>query len=601
MSNLTPSATFDNVVQLETTTVALGGTGAPMNAQAQALLNRTQYLFVQISNLAPVASTGDYNSLINRPALGSAAFQNSAAFATAAQGAKADGAAQVSSLATVAFSGSYNDLLNKPPFISDAPSDGNVYGRRNGGWVVVSGAGAGTVTSVAISAPAQFNVTGSPITNAGTITLAWVNQSANRVFAGPASGSAGAPSFRALVAADLPVFGPSGSSHAAGAVPDPGATAGTTRFLREDGTWAVAAAAAPMSLPLTTVASGSGATLQYKSEPNLVYMANGNLLCVYRKGSAHQNNGGLIVGKISTDNGATWGAEFTIYNQGTYDTRNPGVGVDATSGRIVVFGRVYNVTSNANVDVFFVSSTDNGATWSSPTSLVSTLPASVDWCPFGRPQVTSLGWLMTFYQANKCYLLKSTDGGVTWTAQGYIYNLSQSAVFNEPNLIALDSSRVILILRDDGATPDYARFRYYKSADGGATWAYFGGQLYTSDSISLACPCYAVKISAKKVGVVFAARTSTNRVCYSVVDLDAFFQIPYVGWDGVTSQSPPRNILACAKKSFDTTVTSVTDSEFGYAFPVLIPNTENVLVAWYDTGDGTNLNCSIYITSAPSR
>jgi hypothetical protein len=39
--------------------------------------------------------------------------------------------------------------------------------------------------------------------------------------------------------ARLPVFGPSGSTHAVGAVPDPGATAGSTRFLREDGTWDV--------------------------------------------------------------------------------------------------------------------------------------------------------------------------------------------------------------------------------------------------------------------------------------------------------------------------------------------------------------------------
>lgn len=36
-----------------------------------------------------------------------------------------------------------------------------------------------------------------------------------------------------------PVFVASGASHAAGAVPDPGATAGTTRFLREDATFAV--------------------------------------------------------------------------------------------------------------------------------------------------------------------------------------------------------------------------------------------------------------------------------------------------------------------------------------------------------------------------
>ncbi len=43
-----------------------------------------------------------------------------------------------------------------------------------------------------------------------------------------------------LSAARLPVFGASGASHAAGAVPDPGATAGTGRFLREDGVWAQA-------------------------------------------------------------------------------------------------------------------------------------------------------------------------------------------------------------------------------------------------------------------------------------------------------------------------------------------------------------------------
>ncbi|MEO6911875.1 MAG: hypothetical protein ABI158_13230, partial [Edaphobacter sp.] len=41
-----------------------------------------------------------------------------------------------------------------------------------------------------------------------------------------------------LNAAQLPVFGGSGSGHAAGAVPDPGVTAGTTRYLREDGGWA---------------------------------------------------------------------------------------------------------------------------------------------------------------------------------------------------------------------------------------------------------------------------------------------------------------------------------------------------------------------------
>lgn len=63
------------------------------------------------------------------------------------------------------------------------------------------------------------------------------NQNANTVYAGPASGAAAAPTFRALVAADLPVFVASGASHAAGAVPDPGSTAGCARFLNESAQW----------------------------------------------------------------------------------------------------------------------------------------------------------------------------------------------------------------------------------------------------------------------------------------------------------------------------------------------------------------------------
>jgi hypothetical protein len=41
--------------------------------------------------------------------------------------------------------------------------------------------------------------------------------------------------------ADDSVFGASGNDHSKGLVPDPGATAGSTKYLREDGTWAVPA------------------------------------------------------------------------------------------------------------------------------------------------------------------------------------------------------------------------------------------------------------------------------------------------------------------------------------------------------------------------
>lgn len=64
----------------------------------------------------------------------------------------------------------------------------------------------GTVTSVGLSMPTQFTVTNSPVTSSGTLTAAWNTQTANYVLAGPTSGAAAAPTFRALVAGDVPAL-----------------------------------------------------------------------------------------------------------------------------------------------------------------------------------------------------------------------------------------------------------------------------------------------------------------------------------------------------------------------------------------------------------
>jgi len=65
-------------------------------------------------------------------------------------------------------------------------------------------AGSGSVTSVGLSMPGIFSVSGSPVTTSGTLTASLNTQTANQVFAGPATGAAAAPTFRSLVAADIP-------------------------------------------------------------------------------------------------------------------------------------------------------------------------------------------------------------------------------------------------------------------------------------------------------------------------------------------------------------------------------------------------------------
>jgi hypothetical protein len=64
--------------------------------------------------------------------------------------------------------------------------------------------GSGTVTSVGLALPNLFTVTVTPVTTSGVLTAILASQSANRIFGGPATGSAAAPTFRAMVNADLP-------------------------------------------------------------------------------------------------------------------------------------------------------------------------------------------------------------------------------------------------------------------------------------------------------------------------------------------------------------------------------------------------------------
>lgn len=77
--------------------------------------------------------------------------------------------------------------------------------QSTGGILTISatGGGAGTVTSVGLTAPNDlFTPTGSPVTSSGNLGLTKVSQSSNLFYASP-SGSAGVPIFRPVTANDI--------------------------------------------------------------------------------------------------------------------------------------------------------------------------------------------------------------------------------------------------------------------------------------------------------------------------------------------------------------------------------------------------------------
>lgn len=64
---------------------------------------------------------------------------------------------------------------------------------------------AGTVTSVAMTVPAGFTVSGTPVTGAGTLGLGLTGQGQNKVLRAAADGTVGTPTFRVTDVRDLRV------------------------------------------------------------------------------------------------------------------------------------------------------------------------------------------------------------------------------------------------------------------------------------------------------------------------------------------------------------------------------------------------------------
>ena len=262
-------------------------------------------------------------------------------------------------------------------------------------------AGSGTVSSVGLSLPDIFSVSGSPVTTSGTLTATLASETQNYVLAAPV-GSSGAPTFRALDTTDIPnnavtnakaaqmaahtfkgnntasttnasdltatqltaelnnMVGDSGSGGTKGLVPAPASgDAAAGKVLKADGTWG----SAGTTSPLTTKGDLYGYST---SNARLPVGADGLPLV-----ADSTQTTGLKWGAVGVTGGGTGLTTTSAYSVLSNNTNTAGA---LASNQSIALGTPGYTAANAigqltsstnNYNQFIIQNTNSGATASS--------------------------------------------------------------------------------------------------------------------------------------------------------------------------------------------------------------------------------------------
>ena len=339
--------------------------------------------------------------------------------------------------------------------------------------------------------------------------------------------------------------------------------------------------------PYIAVASNQavGTAGCYMYDHNLLRLANGNIMMIYRTGSSHADNAGYLRRIISTDEGVSWGSAVDVANDASFDTRNSAGGVDSTTGRIIVFYRVYSALGGGTIDVEYVTSTDNGATWSSGTSLLTTLnpyirnSAMVAW---GDMWETTDGLFQMFYSHDVALTLKSTDNGQTWGSPNVIYSGTEDTTFyGEPSVIKIDNSRAVMYVRKngDGTLGTYDTICWCVSDDGGATFTHPIENEVDWTTTPVISPSTTRGISSNgNVVIGWGARKDISQIITATASNEYAY---YAGDQLLQEDFPTRRVM------FEST-TNDTGDAIDFGMPHFLPLTGidyTYLAVWYNSPD----------------
>lgn len=288
-----------------------------------------------------------------------------------------------------------------------------------------------------------------------------------------------------------------------------------------------------LSLPLLTAAefnqvevfrSGEGGYHTYRI-PALVVSKNGTLLafCEGRRGGGGDSGDIDLLLKRSHDNGRTWSATQVVADLGEDTIGNPAPVVDRKTGAIILLltrnpgkvteRQIIDGTASGTRTVWLSRSDDDGATWTRPEEITSSVKLPEwTWYATGPGNgiqlrdgrlVIPCDHILAGTKANHSHVVVSDDGGRTWKLGG-----SAGDNTNESAVVELRDRTLMLNMRSNHGQN---RRAVATSQDRGATWS-----AVKLDDALMEPVCQASLIRFRKDRLLFSNPADVKRVRMTV-------------------------------------------------------------------------------------
>jgi hypothetical protein len=214
------------------------------------------------------------------------------------------------------------------------------------------------------------------------------------------------------------------------------------------------------------VASGGARNTYF---PDVEMLQNGDLLVVYYDSPAHTSQSGRIAMVRSTDDGSTWSAPTTVADS-VYDDRDPSV-MQTSDGTLLLtyFSTDWSQSPSKILGTYSVRSNDGGLTWSSPVLVETKLDyaavtSKIVQLANGDLLLPRYGKMPGHWQS-KIMVARSTDGGISWPQANEVEIPNPYGTnWVEPVLADLGNGHLMVLIR----TATFAHET--NSYDSGLTW-----------------------------------------------------------------------------------------------------------------------------------